>query len=664
MKRSPSPQPSPPRSGSAIQRCGRFFWPPFQFSRLILSQKNRAKTIGDRIAKMRPAILPLLGERAGVRASNLLTKLLVALLCLFGTANLPAAESTNSLHWEKWSDEVFARAKKEDRFVLLDLEAVWCHWCHVMEEKTYSNPEVIRLLNSKYICVRVDQDARPDLSNRYEDYGWPATVIFNSDGGEIVKRRGYVPPEQMISTLKAVIKDPSPGPSVQPSTEIQFAADAVLSPSLREEIQKRFFTAYDFDKGGWSGSHKFLNWDSVELCLTLSQSGDRRAEKMARQTLDAQRKLIDPVWGGVYQYSTDGDWDHPHFEKIMPMQAENLRIYSAACALYQKPVYLETAWKIHDYLRAFLASPEGVFYTSQDADLVRGEHAENFFKLNDSERRKKGIPRVDQHVYSRENGLAINGILSLYDATGAGKLLEEATTAAEWILAHRALGNGGFKHDAADASGPYLGDTLYMGRAFLHLYASTGNRVWLDRAKSSARFIDQHFRNHSDTNAAGFATADLLAKTQPPPQPQFDENGVVARFANLLFHYTEREEYQSMAQHAMRYLATPEIARGRFAAVGAILLADRELASDPLHIAVVGGKEDAQAKRLFEAALKFPLGYKQADWFDPREKASAATAIPFPKLDHAAAYVCGKQSCSAPVTDPTRLLAVMQRAAR
>ncbi len=117
-----------------------------------------------------------------------------------------------------------------------------------------------------------------------------------------------------------------------------------------------------------------------------------------------------------------------------------------------------------------------------------------------------------------------------------------------------------------------------MGRAFLHFYSSTGNRVWLNHAESCAQFIDQHFRNQADTNAAGFVTSDFLAKTQPRPQPQFDENGVMARFANLLFHYTKRDEHKFMAQHSMRYLATPEIARGRFAAVGPILLAARELA--------------------------------------------------------------------------------------
>jgi len=78
---------------------------------------------------------------------------------------------------QPWSDQVFSDAKRTHRFVLLDLEAVWCHWCHVMDANTYSDPKVIKLLQSRYIVVKVDQDSRPDLSNRYEDYGWPATVV-------------------------------------------------------------------------------------------------------------------------------------------------------------------------------------------------------------------------------------------------------------------------------------------------------------------------------------------------------------------------------------------------------------------------------------------------------------------------------------------------------
>src|SRR5258705_4448387 len=116
--------------------------------------------------------------------------------------------------WSEWSDDLFARAATEKRFVILDLEAVWCHWCHVMEKTTYTDPEVKSLLASKYLPVRVDQDANPDLSRRYGDSGWPATIVFGPDGTEIAKIRGYIEPERMQALLRAIIDDPSPGPSV------------------------------------------------------------------------------------------------------------------------------------------------------------------------------------------------------------------------------------------------------------------------------------------------------------------------------------------------------------------------------------------------------------------------------------------------------------------
>ena len=123
---------------------------------------------------------------------------LALLLALSAWAGSPPA-----LEWYPWSDEVFARAKREDRFVLLDLEAVWCHWCHVMDATTYQDPAAVALLKSKYIVVRVDQDSRPDLAGRYEDYGWPATIVFDREGHEIVKRQGYIAPKEMVSMVSA-----------------------------------------------------------------------------------------------------------------------------------------------------------------------------------------------------------------------------------------------------------------------------------------------------------------------------------------------------------------------------------------------------------------------------------------------------------------------------
>src|SRR5260370_5335587 len=144
---------------------------------------------------------------------------------------------------------------------------------------------------------------------------------------------------------------------------------------------------------------------------------DARAEHMARQTLAEQLHLLDPAWGGVYQYSTDGDWNSPHFEKIMQMQAENLRIYSLAYAQWRDPQYLHAAQELQRYLRTFLTSPTGAFYTSHDADLVDGKHSADYFALRDAQRRKLGIPRVDKAIYARENGWAINWLVPLYATT-------------------------------------------------------------------------------------------------------------------------------------------------------------------------------------------------------------------------------------------------------
>ena len=100
------------------------------------------------------------------------------LLALLTGAATASSAGDKGLVWEDWSPELFARAQAEQRFVILDLEAVWCHWCHVMEETTYADGKVVDLLKAKYIAVRADQDANPDLSNRYGDWGWPATIVF------------------------------------------------------------------------------------------------------------------------------------------------------------------------------------------------------------------------------------------------------------------------------------------------------------------------------------------------------------------------------------------------------------------------------------------------------------------------------------------------------
>ena len=582
---------------------------------------------------------------------NMVRRLVIPLFLLTLVASSGAGEKKKpGIEWREWSDDIFAQAKKQNRFVLLDLGAVWCHWCHVMEEITYRDPKVIALINSKYIPVRVDQDSRPDLSNRYEDYGWPATIVFNTDGSEIVKRQGYMPPKPMASMLQAIIDDPSPGPSIVAEAPLEPNKDGDLTEAERTGLRQILHENYDPKNQGWGTVQKYLNWDIIEYCGAEAMRGDREAERMARATLDAQRQLIDPVWGGVYQYSTDGDWKHPHFEKIMQMQAENLRTYIQSYSLWKEQTYLEAARKIRGYLENFLKSPEGAFYTSQDADLVPGEHSADYFALADSARRTRGIPRVDRHIYARENGWALNALALFYGVTGDDTALAEATHSAEWIIAKRALPDGGFRHDAGNDGGPYLGDSASMVRAFLSLYTVTADRKWLGRAEKTAGFIESNFKG--DIGYVAFVQP-LAGKLQP--RPQVDENVTVARTMNMLSYYTGNTHYRDMAHHALRFLSAPSIAEHHGFEVAGILLAARELNTPPLHLTIVGRKDDAAASALFRAAVGHCVIYKRVEWWDTREGKLPNPDVEYPQFDKAAAFVCTDRSCSAPIFDPAKI---------
>ena len=147
------------------------------------------------------------------------------------------------------------------------------------------------------------------------------------------------------------------------------------------------------------------------------------------------------------------------------------------------------------------------------------------------------------------------------------------------------------------------------------------------------------------------------------PQPEFDENVSLARFTNLLFHYKENPRDRQMAETAMRVVSTPNIARARLSSVGGLLLAARELATDPLHVAIVGSKQDKTARSLCEAAVAFPCVYKQVEWFDLHNTSSRRPTVAYPDLPRAAAYLCVGNTCSAPVFNETRLVDLLNRKA-
>ena len=595
---------------------------------------------------------------AKLRLSSIFALFALLFALQAGTAQQqPAGPRPAALAWQPWSSDLFIQAQRENKFVLLDLEAVWCHWCHVMDDVTYRDPKVIGLLKSKYILVKVDQDSRPDLSNRYEDYGWPATVVFNAKEGEIVRRQGYMPPKEMASMLQAIIDDPSPGPSVTPDAPVAISSTSAFSAGLLSKLHKQFNQQYDTAHAGWGFGHKYLDLDSTEYAMLLGQHGDRMAGERARDTLRAERRILDPVWGGAYQYSAGPGWDEPHFEKLISIQADTLQAYSLAYAQWRDPADLRAAQGIHGYVRNFLTAPTGAFYVSQDADLIAGKHSAGYFALSDAGRRRAGVPKVDTHLYARENGWMIAALCQLYASTGDPTALEEARRAALWTMANRALAGGGFRHDAHDAAGPYLGDSLAMGEAFLSLYTVTGERRWLDAAESARRFIGLRFAPAA--GAGGYITSATATDRAYRPHPERDENAQLIRFSNLLYQYTGNAADRATADGAMHYLATREIALRPLSA--SVLLADYEFKTAPIHVTIVAKKDDATARSLYHAALRVPTSFKRIEWWDPSAGAPARNDVQYPQLGRAAAFLCTARACSSPIFSAEQLDAKVRR---
>ena len=227
------------------------------------------------------------------------------LLALFLLVFAAPAQAETSLPWAKWDPSLFDRAAREDKYILLHMAAVWCHWCHVMERTTYRDAAIQQRIAEKFIAVRVDQDSDPALSYRYENWGWPATIMLDKDGNEIFKRRGYIPPELFGKLLAAVIEDPSALTTYTAGATVDPNAIA-LSAERRARTEDLLQESYDRTNGGFGDTHRFIHGDTLEWVLERGRALQRNAEpeawrEMSARTLAGARRLIDPVWGGMFQ---------------------------------------------------------------------------------------------------------------------------------------------------------------------------------------------------------------------------------------------------------------------------------------------------------------------------------------------------------------------------
>jgi uncharacterized protein YyaL (SSP411 family) len=392
-----------------------------------------------------------------------------------------------AFEWHAWSAETFAKARAEKKPLLVDGAAEWCHWCHVMDETTYADAEVGRLLNERFIAVRVDIDARPDLAERYGDWGWPATIVLSPDAEELGKYRGYLETQRLLEILKSV-GDAKPEAAEAPLPGIPVSE----LPRAVAHAKESFAFFRDPDEGGY-GIRKV----PIGLNVVWELSSGDRAHGLF--TLKKQRALIDRVWGGIYQYSAARHWNEPHFEKLLTYQAPNLEALSLGYELSHDAALLDDARLLARYLTTFLSSDDGGFYVNQDADL--NAHAKDkpfvdghvFYALDDAGRRALGVPWVDTHVYAFENGLAISALVRFSRAAKEPEALARAVKAAQALSKGHVLPDGGVRHEASGKGAFFLSDAASVVIAFVRLSEATGDAQWKTKAEQIAERLWERF---------------------------------------------------------------------------------------------------------------------------------------------------------------------------
>ncbi|HTC24687.1 MAG TPA: thioredoxin domain-containing protein, partial [Gemmatimonadales bacterium] len=308
------------------------------------------------------------------------------------------------IHWYPWGDDAFAAARAADKPILLDIGAVWCHWCHVMDGESYENPAIAERLNSDFICIKVDRDERPDVDARYQravqvltrQGGWPLTAFLTPEG-QVFYGGTYFPPDGKYgrpgfqSVLEAVLDAwrhrrgelDGQASAIRGAVE-QDGADIAageLSPDLIDTGVRQMQRVFDPENGGFGGQPKFPHPAAMQLLLAQWWD-ERRPEvrEVVERTLQGMARggMHDHLGGGFHRYSVDAEWIVPHFEKMAYDNSELLRAYCDAYAAFGTSTYADVARGIVRWVREVMADPDGGYAASQDADVGLDDDGDYF----------------------------------------------------------------------------------------------------------------------------------------------------------------------------------------------------------------------------------------------------------------------------------------------
>jgi uncharacterized protein YyaL (SSP411 family) len=310
------------------------------------------------------------------------------------------------IDWHEWGDAAFARAKSEDKPILLDIGAVWCHWCHVIDRESYENSEIAKIINEHFVAVKVDRDERPDVDSRYQSAisvlsgqgGWPLTGFLLPDGKPFFGGTYFPPEDQMgrpgfrrlLLAVAESYRSKRPDLERAANSLADAVAQAEVFTGARAEFDLSIIDAqigsitkiFDIRNGGFGQSPKFPHASAIDLVLErYQQTKEKHLLAIAETTLEkmARGGVYDQLAGGFHRYSVDERWLVPHFEKMSYDNSELLRNYLHGWQVTQNPFIRETAEGIIGWVNEMLSDQQnGGFYASQDADYSLEDDGDYF----------------------------------------------------------------------------------------------------------------------------------------------------------------------------------------------------------------------------------------------------------------------------------------------
>ncbi|MBV8063984.1 MAG: thioredoxin domain-containing protein [Actinobacteria bacterium] len=600
----------------------------------------------------------------------------------------------NPVDWYPWGDEAFARARVEDKPVLLSVGYAACHWCHVMEDESFEDEETARLMNELFVSVKVDREERPDVDALYMDAvvsltgqgGWPMTVFLTPEGAPFFGGT-YYPPEprhglpsfrQLLVAIGEAYRDRKGDVTEQAQTTVDALRQGAARTPSREPLDRGLVSEavrtlrrqFDPEWGGFGHAPKFPPASAIELLL---RTGDL---DMATVTLDgmASGGMWDVVGGGFHRYSVDEEWLVPHFEKMLYDNALLASTYLHAWIVVGTDRYREVAERTLDYMVRELRLPSGGFASSQDADTdgVEGltytwtedegvppdalrpfEHGRSIIRgeLDDETRaRLLGVraerlqPALDDKVIASWNGLALAALAEGARRLRRDDLLGAARTLGELLDVEplwRTLRSGRTKFPA------YLDDYANVSHGLIELHLATGELRWLLAARRTALRAVELF---SDPASGGFFLTptggeQLVARRKElEDTPTPSGNAMLANVLLRLARIWGDDDLERLAAGVLR-LVRDVMPRAPAAFGWALCTLDLYLAP-PRELAIVGAVESEVA----QAALR---------GFNPESVAAVGPSDDVPLLEGKtlvdglpAVYVCERFACRAPVTDP------------